>query len=83
MLRQEVIGPYAVSIIRGTNPMAVREWLQMNGYTVPPAVEPIIDHYTAMSMDYVALRLRPGEGVNRMSPVRVTVEGPMPLAPPA
>ncbi|MFO0603191.1 MAG: DUF2330 domain-containing protein [Polyangiales bacterium] len=81
VLRQEVIGPYAVSIIRGTNPMAVREWLQMNGYTVPPAVEPIIDHYTAMSMDYVALRLRPGEGVNRMSPVRVTVEGLMPSLP--
>jgi len=81
VLRQEVIGPYAVSIIRGTDPMAMRDWLRMNGYTVTRAVEPIIDHYTAMRMDYVALRLRPGEGVNRMSPVRVTVEGLMPSLP--
>jgi hypothetical protein len=81
VLRQEVVGPYAVSIIRGENPMAIRDWLRMNGYAVPREVEPIIDHYTAMRMDYVALRLRPGEGINRMSPVRVTVEGLMPLLP--
>ncbi len=81
VLRQEVIGPYAVSIIRGTDPMAMRDWLRMNGYVVTRAVEPIIDYYTAMNMDYVALRLRPGEGVNRMSPVRVTVEGLMPSLP--
>ncbi len=81
VLRQEVVGPYAVSIIRGTDPMAVREWLRSNGYTVPSAVEPIIDHYTAMSMDYVALRLNPGEGINRMTPVRVTLDGAQPVLP--
>lgn len=73
--------PYAVSIIRGADPMAVRDWLRSNGYTVPAAVEPIIDHYTAMRMDYVALRLRPGEGINRMSPIRVTLDGAQPVLP--
>ncbi len=81
VLRQEVVGPYAVSIIRGADPMAVRDWLRSNGYTVPSAVEPIIDHYTAMRMDYVALRLRPGEGINRMSPIRVTLDGAQPVLP--
>ncbi len=81
VLRQEVVGPYAVSIIRGADPMAVRDWLRSNGYTVPSAVEPIIDHYTAMRMDYVALRLRPGEGINRMSPVRVSLSGAQPVLP--
>ena len=81
VLRQEVVGPYAVSIIRGTDPMAMRDWLRSNGYTVPSAVEPIIDHYTAMNMDYIALRLRPGEGINRMSPVRVTLDGAQPVLP--
>jgi hypothetical protein len=81
VLRQEVVGPYAVSIIRGDNPMAIRDWLSMNGYTVPAPVVPIIDHYTAMRMDYIALRLRPGEGINRMSPVRVTLDGAQPVLP--
>ena len=81
VLRMETVGPYSVSIIRGTDPMAMRDWLRSNGYTVPSAVEPIIDHYTAMNMDYIALRLRPGEGINRMSPVRVTLDGAQPVLP--
>jgi hypothetical protein len=81
VLREEVVGPYAVSIIRGTDAMAVRTWLRDNGYAVPTAIEPVIDHYTALNMDYIALRLRPGEGIDRMSPVRVTFEGNMPRLP--
>src|SRR5581483_3680246 len=65
----------------GTDPMAIRNWLTSNGYTVPPAVSPVIDFYTAMHSDYVALRLRPGEGIARMSPVRVTLPGYVPTLP--
>ncbi len=83
VLRMETVGPYAVSIIRGTDPMAIRDWLRDNGYSVPSAISPVIDHYTALSMDYIALRLRPaGEGVvPRMQPVRVTMEGYVPSLP--
>ncbi len=83
VLRMETVGPYSVSIIRGTDPMAIRDWLRENGYSVPPALDPIIDFYTAQSMDYIALRLRPaGEGmVPRMQPVRVTMEGYVPSLP--
>ncbi len=81
VLREEVVGPYAVNIIRGTDPMAIRTWLRDNGYAVPTAIEPVIDHYTGLNMDYIALRLRPGEGINRMSPVRVTLEGNLPRLP--
>ncbi len=81
VLHESVVGPYAVSIIRGTDPMAIREWLAANGYVVPAEVSPVIDHYTQLSMDYVALRLRPGEGTDRMAPVRVTVPGYAPRLP--
>ncbi len=83
VLRMETVGPYAVSIIRGTDPMAIRDWLRDNGYSVPSAIGPVIDHYTAQNMDYIALRLRPaGEGViPRMQPVRVTMEGYVPSLP--
>ncbi len=81
VLREEVVGPYAVSILRGTDPMAIRTWLRDNGYAVPTAIEPVIDFYTGLNMDYIALRLRPGEGIDRMSPVRVTLEGNVPRLP--
>lgn len=79
--RQEVVGPYDVAIIGGTDPMAIRNWLRDNGFSVPAAVSPVIDHYTAMRSDYIALRLRSGEGINRMVPVRITMNGYQPVLP--
>ncbi|MEZ4390455.1 MAG: DUF2330 domain-containing protein [Polyangiales bacterium] len=81
VLREQVVGPYEVRVIRGTDPMAMRDWLRDNGYSVPAAIEPIITYYTSMSADYIALKLRPGEGISRMSPIRVTMEGYQPSLP--
>ncbi len=81
VLREEVVGPYAVAIVRGTSGMGLRDWLRMNGYSVPSAVEPVIDYYLGLSMDFIALRLRAGKGLNRMVPVRVTLEGYQPRLP--
>ncbi len=81
VLREEVVGPYAVAIVRGTSGMGLRDWLRMNGYFVPTAVEPVIDYYLGLNMDFVALRLRAGKGLNRMVPVRVTLDGYQPRLP--
>jgi hypothetical protein len=81
VLREEVIGPYAVAIVRGTTSTALRDWLRSNGYSVPAAVEPVIDYYLGINMDFVALRLRAGKGLNRMAPVRVTMAGYQPRLP--
>jgi hypothetical protein len=81
VLREEVVGPYAVAIVRGTTGMGLRDWLRMNGYSVPAAVEPVIDYYLGLGMDFIALRLRAGKGLNRMVPVRVTLDGYQPRLP--
>ena len=83
VLAMQVVGPYAMSIIRGTDPAAISNWLRDNGYTVPAALGPVIDFYTAMNMDFVALRLRPPtDGIYpRMQPVRVSMEGYIPTLP--
>ncbi len=81
VLREEVVGPYQLVILRSDSGMGLRDWLRMNGYTIPTATEPVIDHYLGLNMDFVALRLRPGEGINRMVPVRVTVDGYSPTLP--
>ncbi len=79
--REEVVGPYAIAIIGGSDPMEVRNWLRDNGFAVPPAVVPIIDHYTAMHSDYLAVRLRSSVGVSRMTPIRITMPGYQPVLP--
>src|SRR5581483_9636402 len=52
-----------------------------NGYTVPAATQPVIDYYVGLHMDFIALRLRPGEGVSAMQPVRITSPGYNPTLP--
>ena len=81
VLREQTVGPYEVRVIRGEDPMAMRNWLRENGFSVPPALDPIVDHYTAMRADYLAVRLRAGEGVDRMVPMRITMEGYQPSLP--
>lgn len=81
VLGESVVGPYMTATLRGEDPMALRQWLRDNGYSVPAAIEPVLDHYVALRMDFVALKLRPGEGVDRMSPVRITTPGYNPSLP--
>lgn len=81
VLQEHVVGPYQTVVLRGDDPMALREWLRSNGYSVPEPVGPIIDYYVGLRMDFIALRLRPGEGIERMSPVRVTTPGANPTLP--
>ncbi len=79
--REEVVGPYAIAIVGSADPMALRTWLADNGFAVPPSVIPVIDHYVALRSDFVALRLRSGAGISRMSPIRVTTPGYQPTLP--
>ncbi len=78
---ERVVGPYSVVTLGSTDPMALRNWLTSNGYAVPPAVVPIIDHYVSLSMDFVAVRLRPNATVSQMKPLRVITPGYNPTLP--
>ncbi len=70
-----VVGPYDTATIGSTDPMALVTWLQDHGYEVPDAMLPTIQHYTSLGMNFVALRLRPMVGIDRMAPVRVSSPG--------
>ena len=81
VLNQQVIGPYQVATLAATDPMALRDWLRSNGYSVPGVIEPIIDHYVALHMDFVAVRLRPTADVTQMKPLRIITPGYNPSLP--
>ncbi len=75
VLAQASIGPYQAVTIRASGTTGIREWLTTNGFVIPTAIAPIIDSYVADKMDFIALRLRPGVGVQAMQPVRIVSPG--------
>jgi len=81
VVRQEVVGPYETVIVRSDKPKALEQWLQDHGYAVPETMLPTITAYTALKLDFVALRLRPGQGVRAMRPVRIVSPGADPTLP--
>lgn len=76
-----VVGPYQTVTLRSTDADALSTWLRANSYAIPTSIEPVIRHYTDLHMDLIALRLRPGEGVQAMQPIRVRFATPSPVLP--
>ena len=75
VLHEGIVGPYETATIMSADPNALVAWLDAHGYMVPSAIEPTIAYYVGLGMNFVALRLRPRVGVDRMAPIRVRSRG--------
>lgn len=75
-----VVGPYETAVVSGDVDVLVN-WLLEKGYVVPEAFVPLLDLYAQAGMSFAVLRLSPGEGVDRMLPVRVRYPGVGPSLP--
>jgi hypothetical protein len=75
VLKQENVGPYATVQIRSTDPNALTTWLVENGFQIKADEKPIIEQYVKEGYDFLALKLKPNEGVGSMRPVRVSTQG--------
>lgn len=75
VLHEGVVGPYETATIMSSDPAALVTWLGDHGYMIDPSIEPTIAYYVGLGMNFVALRLRPQAGVDRMAPVRIRSPG--------
>lgn len=75
VLSQSTVGPYETVTLQAEDSDALNQWLIEHGYTVPESIQPVIDSYVKEKFNFIALRLIPGVGVDRMQPVRVTQPG--------
>jgi len=73
--KQQNVGPYATVQLHATDASALNNWLVQNGFSLPAAVLPVIDEYVTEGFDFLAMKLLPGQGVQAMRPVRVTMPG--------
>jgi hypothetical protein len=81
VLTQGQVGPYEMVQLKSSNGTALTRWLDKNGYRIANADAPVIAHYVGLGMDFLAIKLVPGEGVSAMQPVRVTTKGASPVLP--
>ncbi|MBX3219743.1 MAG: DUF2330 domain-containing protein [Labilithrix sp.] len=81
VLKREVVGPYETVQLKSDDALALENWLTQNGFNVPADIKPIIKQYVAEKFNFLALRLRPGQGTQSMRPVRVTTQGASAVLP--
>jgi len=81
VIKKEVVGPYATVQLASDNPNALTEWLTQNGYAITDDIKPVISQYVTEKFNFLALKLKPGAGVDSMRPVRVTTSGAGPVLP--
>lgn len=82
VIPEATVGPYQTLLLDGVSAgQRLGEWLTANGYAIPAGGAAAVAHYTELNAGWIVLRLRPGEGVTRMSPVRVTLDGYAPTLP--
>lgn len=81
VVNRETVGPYEVVTLHSNVQGEFVGWLQMNGFVVDDAIQPIIDQYSAEGFDFIAMRLEPQFGVQSMKPVRVISPGASPALP--
>ncbi len=75
IVSEQTMGPYAVVVVHASQGASIGAWLTSNGYAIPNAVQPALADYAAQGFDFLALKLRPGVGVDAMQPVRVVTPG--------
>ena len=81
VVEQNVVGPYETVTLRANEPGALQNWLVANGYAIPAIAGAIIESYVAENFDFIALRLRPGQDVRSMEPIRIVSPGADPSLP--
>jgi hypothetical protein len=81
VVHQGSVGPYETVTLHANVPGALTTWLKTNGFAIDSSVQPIIDAYTKDGFDFIALRLKPDQGIQQMQPVRVVSPGAVPVLP--
>lgn len=62
VLERRTLGPFDVSTLEASDPQALSEWLDRNGYELPGETAASLEPYVESGWYYVAVRLKPGSG---------------------
>lgn len=74
VLDSKEVGPYNTVTLESKDAGALVAWLNENGFDQPPEALPLIEHYLAQDMLFVALKLSQDAGVGDIQPVVLDFE---------
>jgi len=60
-------GVFDATTIRGTNPRAILDWLESNGFTAPHSMEPVVRDYVEHGWVFVASKVRRESAVSAVT----------------
>lgn len=75
------VGPYAAQVVESDDPAALITWLNDNRYLITPEMEPMVAHYVAQEMKFLAVRLAPEADVGAITPLGMTYAATEPMIP--
>lgn len=86
VLEASTVGPYDYAIIAASDGVsdpgkALLDWLAASGFATPYGATQIIAAHAAKGDVFVALKLHPGQGVDRVQPVTFTMQDADPCVP--
>jgi MYXO-CTERM domain-containing protein len=81
VLDMKAVGPYDSVTLSATDPKALVEWLNKNGYQQPPAAEALIKHYVDAGMFFVGLKLQQNASAGDIQPIVLDMDNPEPCVP--
>ncbi|GGO44846.1 hypothetical protein GCM10012287_11340 [Streptomyces daqingensis] len=77
---RERLGPFDVASLKATDPDALKDWLDDNGFALPKRLHRELKPYVDLRWEYVAVRLAPGDDERRrvlggtLQPLHLTFE---------
>jgi MYXO-CTERM domain-containing protein len=76
VVSQSTVGPYETVVLQANNSEGLLDWLGLNGFNLPPSLDPVLTPYIADGSYFVALKLRTGvEDVGALQPLAMTYPG--------
>ena len=69
VLAEGKTGPYNYQVVESNNADILVAWLNENDYEQPPEALPLIQHYVAKEMKFVAVKLQPGKASGDIAPI--------------
>ncbi len=69
VISQEQVGPFETAVLQANDTAKLKEWLTTNGYTVPAALDPLLDPYVAGKYYFIALKLQKDREAGDLQPI--------------
>ncbi|MFT4705314.1 MAG: hypothetical protein ACI81R_003022 [Bradymonadia bacterium] len=77
----ETVGPFDTAILQATAVEPMMQWLDANGYDLPPATAALLSPYIMGDMHFLALKLTKNATAGDLQPIAMTYTASAPMIP--